>query len=418
MGLQAMFSSISGLQSDSQWLDVIGNNISNVNTVAFKASRAEFSDQLSQTLMEGLGDNPADGSGGVDPQQVGLGTRLASIETIFTQGTTINTGIATDISIQGNGFLVAKQGNQSFLTRAGDLTFDSQGYLVNPNGDRIQGIEASYQYNQDFINSTSNVPGQPLTVTQANLTLDSNDTSGLTSIQINQGMTLAPKATTEVDFQGNLDAFQQPNVLNLFPGGIFGGGPSLPVGLTIADIGAANAIDPARMTIQPLPTGGFALKQLEDLSDFIPGVNPPPAPLENGFVNLGFVQAFAGSYVWDQQPPTPPAAQVTETVYDSVGNPRQITVQFYQVNDLGADGINNPDGPNQVCYAWYAFDTTGGQPVSTADLLGGTGIGEGSTLFIIEICRHRIFSGISFGLIPMARWVPAGESEGYWVHRD
>src|SRR5580658_5046506 len=140
MGLRAMFSSISGLQSDSQWLDVIGNNISNVNTVAFKASRVEFANQFSQALFNGSGGNPSDGSGGIDPQQVGLGTRLASIEAVFTQGTTISTGISTDISIQGNGFLIAQNGSQSYLTRAGDLTFDSDGYLVNPNGDRIQGI--------------------------------------------------------------------------------------------------------------------------------------------------------------------------------------------------------------------------------------------------------------------------------------
>jgi hypothetical protein len=96
---------------------------------------------------------------------------------------------------------------------------------------------------------------------------------------------------------------------------------------------------------------------------------------------LGFIKSFAGAYVWDQQPPVPPAAQATETVYDSLGNPRQITVQFYQLNDLGADGINNPMGPNQVCYAWYAFETTGGKAVSTANLLGGTGIGEDDPYF-------------------------------------
>jgi flagellar hook protein FlgE len=378
MGLRAMFSSISGLQSDSQWLDVIGNNISNVNTVAFKASRVEFANQFSQALFNGSGGNPSDGSGGIDPQQVGLGTRLASIEAVFTQGTTISTGISTDISIQGNGFLIAKNGSQSYLTRAGDLTFDSDGYLVNPNGDEIQGINATLQYNKDIINTVSDVPGQPLTVTQASLNLNSTNTASLSSIQINRDMTLAPQATTEVDFKGNLDSLQQPNVLDLFPGGV---GPSLPVGLTIALIGAANAIDPARMVVQPTAGGGFALQQVDDLSDFVPGLNPPPAPLENGFINLGLVQTLAGSYVWDQQPPTPPASQVEETVYDSLGNPRQITVQFYQVNDLGADGINNPTGPNQVCYAWYAFDTSGGKTVSTANLLGGTGIGEGDPFY-------------------------------------
>ncbi len=381
MGLQAMFSSISGLQSDSQWLDVIGNNISNVNTVAYKASRAEFANQFSQTLLSGSGDNPSTGQGGVDPRQVGLGTRLASIETIFTQGTTINTGITTDISIQGNGFLVAKQGNQSYLTRAGNLTFDSQGYLVNANGDRIQGINATLQYAPTIINSARN--GGFAQVTNAELNLNSAEISSTQSIQIDPQMTLAPKATTEVSFKGNLDALQQPNVLDLVPNYFLGPPPTwkptLPIGLALAlNIPPLNnGIDTNRMTLQPTATGGFTLQQVQNLDTFIPGINPPPAPLENGYINLGTAQAYAGSYLWDQQPPIPPADQMNETVYDSNGNARQITVQFYQVNDLGADGINNPSGPNQVCYAWYAFDTTGGQSVSTADLVGGTGIGEG-----------------------------------------
>src|SRR5277367_4468148 len=135
MTLRAMFTAISGLQSDSTWLDVIGNNISNTNTVAYKSSRVEFADQFSQTLSGATGDNSASGLGGVDPQQIGLGTRLGSIQTLFTPGPTQLTGISTDISIQGNGFLVAKQGDQTYLTRAGDLTFDNDGYLVDPNGD-------------------------------------------------------------------------------------------------------------------------------------------------------------------------------------------------------------------------------------------------------------------------------------------
>jgi flagellar hook-basal body protein len=97
-------------------------------------------------------------------------------------------------------------------------------------------------------------------------------------------------------------------------------------------------------------------------------------------LDLSYFQEFAGDYAWDQVPPVPPAQSVSETVYDSLGNAHQITVQFYQVNDLGTAGINNPSGPNQVCYAWYAFDTTGGKTVSTANLLGGTGIYEGNIL--------------------------------------
>jgi flagellar hook-basal body protein len=377
MSLRAMFSSISGLQSDSVWLDVIGNNIANSNTVAYKASRVEFSDQFSQNLQEGQGGNQAQGLGGLDPQQIGLGTRVGSILTLFNTGPTLLTGNVTDLSIQGDGFLAARRGNQTLLTRAGNLTFDGNGYLVNAEGDHIQGFNALMRYTKSIINSAFN--GGFLQVTGAGLHLDTAGVTQTQDIQIVRDMTVPPKATDQVTFRGNLDSLQQPNVLDLFPGLFTGAspGPSLPVGLAIALLGPANAIDTTRMTAQINASGGFTLQQVDNLATFAPGVFPPPAPLENGYISLQTVQGFAGNYVWDNQPPVQPAQQVSETVYDSEGTPREITVQFYQLNDLGTNGINNPNGPNQVCYAWYAFDTTGGKKVSTANLLGGTGIGEG-----------------------------------------
>ncbi len=372
-----MFSSISGLQSDSIWLDVIGNNISNTNTVAYKASRVEFADQLSQSLSGGFGDNSSNGMGGQNPQQVGLGTRVASIQTLFAEGSTITTGISTDISIQGEGFLVAKSGDRTYLTRAGNLTFDSNGYLVDQNGGLIQGLGATIQYNKNIINSFSSVFGQPAVVTSADLELNNAAINNLTNIQINRDMTISPKATTQVTFKGNLDSFQQATQ----PGGIFdlnpGGVPILPLATMINLIGLPGALDTTRLTTQPLAGGGYALAQVQNLSIPFPGTNTP-YPITNGILFLlSEAKAAGGNYAWDKQPPIPPAQQITENVYDSLGNPRQITVQFYQVNDLGAGGINNPNGPNQVCYAWYAFDTSGGKPVSTNNLLGGTGIGEG-----------------------------------------
>jgi flagellar hook protein FlgE len=374
MGLRAMFDSISGLQSHNTWLDVIGNNISNVNTVAYKSSRVEFADQLSQTLAGASGDNPASNLGGVDPQQVGLGTRVASIQTIFAAGPTLTTGNSTDISIQGDGFLVSRNGSTSYLTRAGNLTFDGEGYLVDQNGGHIQGFNATLQYNRKPL-----VSFPQLFITDASFKLDDTNPAAATNIRISRDLVMPPRATTEVKFRGNLDSFQQANVLDLFPGGPFFGLPTLPVGINLAFIPLANDIDQARMTTQPTAGGGFTLKQTGNLSTFTPGFFPPPAPLVNEIINLGTVQAFAGNYAWEQQPPIPPAMQTSSTVYDSTGNPRQLSVLFYQCNDLGTavPPINPPPGPSQACYAWYAFDTTGGKPVTTANLLGGTGIWQG-----------------------------------------
>ena len=407
MGLRALYSSISGVQSNSSWLDVIGNNISNVNTVAYKTSRVEFADQFSQTLFAGSGADAESGQGGMDSQQIGLGTRLGSIQTLFDQGPTFTTGVSTDISIQGDGFLVSQSGSTTYLTRAGNLSFDSQGYLVDQNGGLIQGVNASTQYTQKPIlsaipfippNPLTGFPGYggnaPLFITDASLKLNPVGSQNLSAIKIDRDMVLPPKATTVVDFKGNLDSFQQANILDLAPGGI----PILPVAVSIqGGLGPPPPpfppIDTTRMTTQPTAGGGFTLAQVQNLSTFTPGVFQPPQPLENEFTNIRGIKGAVAKYAWDFQPPIPPAHQMSETVYDSLGNPRQITVQFYQVNDLGQGGINNPAGPSQVCYAWYAFETTGGQPVSTQNLLGGTGIGEGDPAFYDRGVPGQAFFG-------------------------
>ncbi|WP_129409374.1 flagellar hook-basal body complex protein [Marinitoga lauensis] len=101
--LRAMFSGQSGLKNFQTQLDVIGNNISNVNTIGYKTSRVTFQNTLSQTLAESRG---ASGQfGGVNAIQVGLGSKIASIDKIMTQGSLQNTGNKTDMAIKGEGFL-------------------------------------------------------------------------------------------------------------------------------------------------------------------------------------------------------------------------------------------------------------------------------------------------------------------------
>jgi flagellar hook protein FlgE len=369
----ALNSAISGLQSDSTWLDVIGNNISNSSTIGFKSSSVSFTNQLTQALTGGEADNSPAELGGVDPQSMGTGTRVQSIQANFTQGATQQTGVSTDISIQGNGFLVAKSGINTYLTRAGNLSFDSQGYLVDSTGALVQGYTANEKLTTEEINSGNNGTNL-LNVTSANLDLNNLNTGAIGNIQINPDLNIPPKATTQMNFQGNLDAAQQATsaggILNLAPNGK----PILPFAVDVQLLGFANSIDTDRMQQDPLGGGGFALQQISNLSEQIGG---QPVPLENGFTNLATIIANAGNYAWELQPPSPPSGQMSETVYDSLGTQHQITVQFYQVNDIGAGGVNPAAGPSQTCYAWYAFDTTGGIPVSTANLIGGTGIGEG-----------------------------------------
>ncbi len=394
MTLRAMYNAISGLQSDSSWMDVIGNNIANVNTLAYKYSRAEFATQFSQSLSSGNGANPLTGQGGTDPVEIGTGTRLETIQTIFNQGVIQNTGNSLDVAIDGQGFLAVKNGDQTYYTRAGNLTIDGQGYLVDSNGDHVQGFNAVNSITQEQINAQTPAvfeggieiaaPAPSLWVTSDSLKLNNTDPTQIQDIRLDTQMTLLPKATTEVTFQGNLDSWQQANqpggVLDLYPIQ----GPTLPVAFSMAlinffDPPLNNAIDTRRMqtTVNPLPGSDYSLQQVNGLSTQEPGYTQIE-PLLNGFIPLSAAIAGQGNYAWEQSPPLPPACQSNETVYDSTGNAHTISVLFYQVNDLGtANPPINPSPLNQACYVWYAFDTTGGQPIKTANMLGGTGIEEG-----------------------------------------
>jgi flagellar hook protein FlgE len=137
-------------------MDVIGNNLSNVNTTGFKKGRVNFQDMLSQSQKGAA--RPNETVGGVNPQQVGLGMTIASIDTIHTQGSMQTTGVKTDVAILGNGFFVMKDGNTNLYSRAGAFGLDANGTLVNPaNGQRVQGWSAKLLNGQTIIN-----PSEPI----------------------------------------------------------------------------------------------------------------------------------------------------------------------------------------------------------------------------------------------------------------
>ena len=136
--MRSLYAGVSGMQNHQTRLDVIGNNVANVNTTGFKRGRVNFQDMISQQMSGAA--SPTTEVGGVNPKEVGLGVTVAAIDTVFTQGNLQTTGVSTDIAIQGNGFFVMKNGEESFYTRAGAFSLDSEGTLVNPaNGMRVQG---------------------------------------------------------------------------------------------------------------------------------------------------------------------------------------------------------------------------------------------------------------------------------------
>jgi flagellar hook protein FlgE len=133
--LRSLNSAISGLQQFQNELDVIGNNIANANTTGFKSARTNFKDAFSQTLQVAGGGSPSS-------TQIGSGVATASIANVFTQGALTTTGRGTDLAVNGEGFFVLSDAatGENFVTRAGDFSLDSDGYLVTSNGLRVQGF--------------------------------------------------------------------------------------------------------------------------------------------------------------------------------------------------------------------------------------------------------------------------------------
>ena len=137
--IRALNTGVLGMRQFQTSLDVIGNNLANINTVAYKGARVEFQDTLSQTLRAPTPDTA--NTSGAAGMQVGNGMSVSAIKNTFTQGAMKNTGVRTDMAVNGKGFFLVKDTttNELFATRAGDFREDKNGYLVTNDGFRVQG---------------------------------------------------------------------------------------------------------------------------------------------------------------------------------------------------------------------------------------------------------------------------------------
>ena len=191
--MRSLFSGVSGLKSHQTRMDVIGNNIANVNTTGFKSSRTTFADTLSQTLSGASA--PQGNIGGTNPKQIGLGTGVASIDMLFTDGSVQSTGKNTDLCLSGNGlFVVAKLAKDGkpveYYTRDGAFEFDAQGNYVLPgSGLYVQGWKA-----KDGVLSGERG-----------------------NIQIPSGKSMNAKATRTVTYENNLNA-SVPTIVSITGG--------------------------------------------------------------------------------------------------------------------------------------------------------------------------------------------------------
>ncbi len=179
--MRSMYSGVSGLRNQQIKMDVIGNNIANVSTAGFKKSRVVFSDKLYQAMQGASA--PTDERGGTNPKAVGLGVAIASVDQIHTPYTNQITNRLTDMAIDGDGYFIVKDGSgNTQFTRSGAFGFDTLNNLVTSNGAFVQGWLAD----KDGI-------------------IDSSP-SKMTSINVNDYLTIPPKATTEMIMEGNLNS--------------------------------------------------------------------------------------------------------------------------------------------------------------------------------------------------------------------
>lgn len=185
--MRSLYSGVAGLKTHQIRMDVIGNNIANVNTTAYKSSSMTFSELMSQTTQKASGANATTGVGGTNAKQIGLGVKAGAINTaITTQGSAQSTGNPLDIMITGDNFFVVSNGSENFFTRDGSFYVDGAGNLaMTSTGYNVMGWgvdETTGNIKQDTVTalrimSTANMTYPPEATTKANISgiLDEND---------------------------------------------------------------------------------------------------------------------------------------------------------------------------------------------------------------------------------------------------
>ena len=209
---RSLSAAAAGIETMQTELDVIGNNIANSETVGFKSGTAEFQTLLSNVLTSAGGAGP--NSGSINPSAVGAGDTLAGIHTNFAEGAIAQTGVATDVAIAGNGFLVVDSNGQTEYTRDGQLQLDTNGRLTEPNGGLVLGW----------------LPGQPTSAAPGPLSIIA-------------GSTEPPSQTQNITLGGNLDSTS-----------------TVPVTLTTSIFDSLGTSVPVTLTFTPTGAGAWSLQ--------------------------------------------------------------------------------------------------------------------------------------------------------------
>jgi flagellar hook protein FlgE len=428
--LSSFFSGISGLIANSSSINVVGNNIANVNTVGFKASRATFQDVLYQSIFGSSGSS-----------QVGRGTALSSVDTLFSQGSFESTSEPTDLAIGGKGFFIVRssENETNYFTRAGQFRFDRDGNLTMPNGDILQGRE---------IDRTTNAP----------VGVD-------TDIIISQAPS-EPRATAIIGMNVNLqsDAAWVGTIDSAFggagtaiaavPTATEGGYPRVgdytmtlagtAMTVTVAHRDASGALTGTSSTYTDAAlTAGTTYTNWQGSGlDFTTA-----AALANGTQTFG-IDGFSTNYVSATVNPSATSDYSSSvTAYDSLGQPHVVTVYFRKAYETAipqqsvwewmahlnaadsATGANDLAGYGSLIFnnngslvsggaaTPVTFDfSQGAQPAQPIDLVFGSGSGGGTTTQypIASTTNFQTQDGYPPGVLQNVTVSPEGVISGHY----
>jgi flagellar hook protein FlgE len=366
--LRSLVSGVTGLMNHQMKMDVLGNNIANISTVGYKSGRINFSDALFQTLSSAT---PSHGTGYINPMQVGLGMKVASIENLFSQGSLENTGVETDMAIEGDGFFVVDTGDSHLYTRAGQFYFNSDGRLVNQRGLAVQGwmLYGASDTMQLGAGNIGDIVVDPNLISDAvateNVSLTGNLNSGLeTNAEVwslNTALTEAGVNATAASDLNNLDqtttalvAGDTIAITGTNPDGtVVGATYTYAAGDTVQEL--LDAINAAYTGATATIANGQIV-----LTDTVAGESSTTIGLANGAANTGevdfdgFVNTTAG---------VTGTTTTSVVVYDSLGASHNLVLEFTKtVNDgewtwtatSGSDETIISGGSGQV-----TFDSAG-----------------------------------------------------------
>lgn len=212
----ALYTGTTGIKANTKALSVVGDNIANVNTTAFKSNRPEFANLLSQSLA------------GYTGNEIGNGVTMTGQSTDWTQGIPETTGSPTDLAIAGKGFFIVSDSNQDFYTRAGNFSFDKDGNLVNPEHLNVQGYGIKEGVQSNTIENITIPPGNisPATTTEMslNVNLDADASYGTlldkASLVIGEGFAAEDSNITFTAIEGGVEGndisivYSEPNAAN------------------------------------------------------------------------------------------------------------------------------------------------------------------------------------------------------------